>query len=125
MNDVAGDPISVWSKVVRYIVSHWRGEQGLSQSCLLNGLMGYLVATLTTVALGLMLAPIGDNFAPVVGMAVYFAWQGWASVGIVRCVWRDLSAGGRPPLRWIMAGVAILMVLVVGILSVYGLLTTF
>jgi hypothetical protein len=112
------------NRFTRYVASHWRGDQGLARSCLINGLLGYLVTSVAVLVFGWVLAPIGTELATIAGLTLYFAWLGWASVGIVRCASRRLLSRREPLVRRSMAVIAMLEVLIFWILAIFGILTS-
>jgi len=102
--------------MLQYAMAHWRGEQGLVQSTLINGLGGYVL--LVAVFLGLGATVFTSSTFLGVSLCVFFAWQIWASVGILRASARrtfDRSAPAGPRLG---GAIAIVAVLVVGVASV-------
>jgi hypothetical protein len=72
-----------------YIAAHWRGEQSLAKSVLLNGLLGY-VLFVAALAAGSQI--VTSQVGVYIGMAVFLAWLAWALVGIARCSIKILPA---------------------------------
>jgi hypothetical protein len=70
---------------MNYIVMHWRGQQGLLRSVLLNGVLTYLVMVALLVSLGTAFKPSGGIF---VGLGLFLIWEVWAAVGIFHCAMR-------------------------------------
>lgn len=73
--------------LLRYVLSHWRGEQGLVKSVLLNGVAFYLIFALPLGSVGSMINGKAVIFA---GVAAFAMWLVWASVGVLRCGTRYL-----------------------------------
>jgi len=91
-----------------YIISHWRGEQGLLRSCFLNGFVFFI---LFDIALGVLGAVItvpmflifhgqsaSHNLSndivfgfEVVSLPSTFIYMVWSCVGIFRCGLRNLK----------------------------------
>jgi hypothetical protein len=77
----------------RYFLAHWRGEQGLLRSCLLNGCVLNYGMTFGLILLFMLSAGAASSVgkAPVVWamacaeVVAMWSWTIWASVGIVRC----------------------------------------
>jgi hypothetical protein len=114
------------SKAWNYILAHWRGEQGLLKSCLLNGFIFPSVAVIAVVYAGL------------VAEAEYFAWRFvshrelvanptkagaygatacfltslpvclWAVVGVFRCGLRNVRNSANTTNRRIGGAIALL-----------------
>jgi hypothetical protein len=96
--------------VMRYIATHWRGEQGLLRSTLVNGILAYVVLTLGLVGLGAALNGVGVY----VGLAAFLIWMVWATVGILRCGLRNaLHPGGKiiPRVGGLVASIGVCVVL--------------
>ena len=92
----------------KYIVTHWRGEQGLLRSCLLNGVALYfalspVLAMLSGIGaylafnLGFLYGSLNDMENSIKFYAFFF-WSPiallvniWACVGMVRCGLRNES----------------------------------
>jgi hypothetical protein len=75
-----------------YLLSHWRGEQPLLRSFLVNGLLAYVALVLVVIALGPLLPRTALH--PV--MALFVLFLAWSGVGIVRAALRLFS---RPESR--------------------------
>jgi hypothetical protein len=71
--------------VKRYIIAYWRGELSLTKSFLVNGFLGFLLLSLGLPGLGQFITSAVFFYF---GVAVWLVWEIWASVGIVRCVFR-------------------------------------
>jgi hypothetical protein len=109
--------------MLHYAMAHWRGEQGLVQSTLINGLGGY--AFLVVVFLGLSTTVFTSQSFFRVGLCVFFAWQIWASVGILRASVRRTFDSSAPVGPRLGGAIAIVAVLVVGVLGVRDALRFF
>ena len=103
-----------------YVFAHWRGEQGLLTSSLINGVLPYVILVGGLVSLGTVLSGL---FFGLTGLAIFLLWLPWASVGILRCAARNAldrssaeSSGGP---------VAIIGVLIVAFRSVKDMLRLF
>lgn len=98
-----------------YIVTHWRGQQSLLISVLVNGLGAYIVLVLLLATLGGIVA--GQSFQ-YLGIGIFCAWFIWATVGIVRCALRAMF--NRQSMLWqkIGGGAALLGVMVVTISTI-------
>jgi hypothetical protein len=72
---------------MNYITTHWRGQQGLLRSTLINGVLAYLVLIIISVGLGSAFQITGA--AVLVVVAIILVWMVWAAVGIVRCGLRN------------------------------------
>src|SRR5664279_606065 len=96
------------SSDMHYITTHWRGEQGLLRSTLINGIMAYAVLTLGFGGLGTAFN-IG-RVGVYVGLAVFLIWMVWAAVGILRCGLRNVLHSGDkivPKIGGLLASVAL------------------
>jgi hypothetical protein len=74
---------------VNYVRTHWRGEQGLARSFLLNGLLAYLVLALGLGSLGEMNVVPPNSIVMYVGLIAFGVWFVWALVGMVRCGFKN------------------------------------
>jgi peptidoglycan/LPS O-acetylase OafA/YrhL len=78
---------------MHYVVTHWRGEQGLLRSTLFNGVLSYAVVVLGVVGLG---ALFDNRIGAWCGLATFSIWLVWAVVGIFRCGLRNvMHSGGK------------------------------
>jgi hypothetical protein len=88
----------------KYIIQHWRGQQSLFRSCLLNGVVGYLVLSIIlSVAVVVVTGdPTGmltgrgiPNITNTVGqlyiLPFLMPFEIWALVGIWRCGLRNMQ----------------------------------
>jgi hypothetical protein len=90
--------------MLKYIFAHWRGEQSLARSCLINGgvfgVVTYALTMIVQIGLAfLILTPIGRNMS-LMGWLIYvfwpfrilvpLVWAVWACVGIFRCAFREI-----------------------------------
>jgi len=111
----------------QYIHSHWRGEQGLLKSCLLNGFIFPSVAVIAVLVLGLVVEAaylwIASGFGAYVfdanpakigaygGMACVLAVMPiflWAAVGVLRCGVRNVRNSANTTNRRIGGAIALL-----------------
>ena len=69
-----------------YALTHWRGQQGLAGSALLNGLLAYVILVVALSSLGTVTSSPTLVFG---GLAVFLVWLVWAGVGIFRCGTRN------------------------------------
>jgi hypothetical protein len=96
-----------------YIVAHWRGEQSLARSFLVNGLLGFIVVPLVFVALGYVIRAEAFVY---VGFCLILVWLVWAAVGIVRCA---IAIFRRPSSLLLRFAAALVMILTA--VALYGL----
>jgi len=86
-----------------YIIQHWRGQQSLLRSCLLNGVVGYLVLSIilsvvvvvvTGDPTGMLTGHATPNITNTAGqlyiLPFLIPFEIWALVGIWRCGLRNL-----------------------------------
>jgi hypothetical protein len=66
----------------KYILAHWRGEQGLLRSTLLNSVIIYFVLVLGLVVMGKV---TNNQISVFTGLAVCLLFLIWAFVGMLRC----------------------------------------
>src|SRR5262245_4666046 len=66
---------------MNYVLTHWRGQQGLLWSFLVNGVAGYALAVAGDVALFGLGA---SQWHIAAFMLIFFAWFAWALVGTTR-----------------------------------------
>jgi hypothetical protein len=93
-----------------YILTHWRGEQGLLRSTMLNGVLAYLVMITVLVSLGTAINLSGGIY---VGLGAFVIWEVWAAVGIFRCGIRNVLERNRGVIPRIGGVLAILGVVAV------------
>jgi hypothetical protein len=100
----------------KYIVAHWRGEQGLLKSCLLNGVVGYLILACTYMGVffTVVFATANRWSSDDPGRVYDHSWTVisliymlWACVGIIRCGSRYLLEPGADRTRRIQGIVGI------------------
>ena len=73
--------------------THWRGQQGLLWSFLVNGVAGYAVMIAAALRLGVAFGNSHQWLIAVV-LLVIFVWFAWALVGIARAGLRILKDPG-------------------------------
>lgn len=94
--------------MLAYLKMHWRGQQSVAWSLLVNGLLAYIV--LLTVLLTPMLSPkLWINILTIAYLSVAMAWLGWFAIGTARSAVRALS-GGPSVAAKIIAIIALLLV---------------
>ena len=99
---------------MHYIATHWRGEQGLLRSTLVNGVLGYLLVILGFIGLASAFK-IGAGIGVVAGLCitVMALWGVWATVGIFRCGLRNILHSGKrliPKIGGILANIGLCVV---------------
>jgi hypothetical protein len=84
-----------------YIIQHWRGQQTLLRSCLLNGVVGYLVAIILSVVVEVVTGDrsamltrhktpnVIDTASQLYVLPFLISFEIWAFVGIWRCGLRN------------------------------------
>ena len=104
----------------KYIVAHWRGEQSLTRSFFLNGIVAYLMAMVVLVALigfgNGRLYTSQINFASILGLIYTILFPlliAWSLIGIVRAAINVIRAPNKfaRKLYAVMIVIAILVVI--------------
>ena len=102
--------------MIGYALSHWRGQQGLLRSTLLNGVVAYLVLVVVLTA--------SDGLLKVyMGLSIFLVWMVWATVGIIRCAAKKLLDRTATRLSRLGGILAIAGVLCLALLSVKDLMS--
>jgi hypothetical protein len=96
----------------KYMLAHWRGELGLLQSCLLNGVAVYCLL-LVLVFVIIKSGGADSQILVYAGAGVFLLWGIWAVVGIFRCGARNAFDRANTKIRRIGGAAAIAGVVVV------------
>jgi len=78
--------------MLAYLKLHWRGQQGIAQSLLINGVLAYGVLLAVTMILAFLLNP-SMNALMIALLPTLVAWLGWFAVGTARSAIRTLRGG--------------------------------
>jgi hypothetical protein len=96
-------------RMLAYFMRHWRGDQNIAQSLLVNGVLPYLaLGTVFLLVYVLTFRPIYLMWV----LALFFAWLVWCVVGTTRSAIRTLRSGGSITSK-ILAIVALVLLVVV------------
>lgn len=112
------ESVAVW----KYISAHWRGEQGILRSSLINGVLLYVI--LVTGLVSLSTGPSGQ-LTVLAGLVVFLLWLTWASVGILRCGARNALDRANAKISRLGGLVAIIGVLLGAFFSVKDMIRLF
>src|ERR1700733_14490538 len=96
----------------KYICAHWQGEHSITRSCLLNGVIvplfmhfcGIVIVGLFIVcSIAISSRPPNPIIFHYAQFCLFLIWAIWASVGVIRCGWRNLRVrpiGGVAAMTW-------------------------
>lgn len=99
----------------RYILTHWRGEQELLVSSLINGILIYVVLVASLVSIGQLVSSRVFTFG---GIVVFVLWMIWAAVGNFRCGIRNALAQANGWGARLGGVIVVVGVLLVGFFSI-------
>jgi hypothetical protein len=105
---MAADPGSALQALSSYLGRHWRGEQSVVRSLLVNGV---LVGAAIGIAAGIALsAGVAERTVAMFGAPIYLAWLAWASVGMTRAA---IATIRNPEAHWALKVTAIVIFVIV------------
>src|SRR5689334_5884403 len=74
---------------LRYVTTHWSGEQSLARAFFLNVLLTYLAMVIALIVVGSL---VNNQSVVLIGIAVFILVLCWSLVGLIRTAIRILSS---------------------------------